>query len=443
MRPSRFVLLGVVLALAFWVGHPRAQAPQVTVFHGIGDLPTGTAGDGSAVRDATRVNGTLYAVGSTAAGNQTPCTSVNPNLPAGCFVITPPLYNLDTPVLWTWAGSGNGTLTALPPGPNFPVGALPGTPGDQITAYAITPGADYIATQAHNNANANATGSNWYRAATSLLPSTTANLLFSGVTTPLSFPAFTALSISDAGSVMYGQGSNGAGNTPPTHIRSVVRSEQGLGANLVSVAPTGKAWGYPIPRGTSSNGQVMVGYAADGFATIGQTVINGATVYRTNTAAFRYVHNPGTLTGTTTAIPALPGGTWNMPVAISASGDTTLVIGDSELYPSGEVYLTNAANVVTTTLGSPNTGMSPRALGGMTADGNVIAVTFASGTSFGLGQVSGIGLPSANKYAYIHNSHGWFNISNVLAAEGINLVAMGWDPTNLAITGIRTVDGVD
>ena len=158
--------------------------------------------------------------------------------------------------------------------------------------------------------------------------------------------------------------------------------------------------------------------------------------------AFRYVHTAGTLTGTTTLIPTLPGGSWNMPVALSATGDRTVVIGNSASYPSGEVYLTDAAHTVTATLGSPNIGLMPRALGGMTADGTVVAVTFAASLA-GQNQINGLGIPTNQKFAYIHNSHGWFHLASVLAAQGVDLVAMGWDPTNLAITGIRTVEGVD
>ena len=50
---------------------------------------------------------------------------------------------------------------------------------------------------------------------------------------------------------------------------------------------------------------------------------------------------------------------------------------------------------------------------------------------------------STRGIAYIHNSHGWFHFASVLAAQGVDLVAQGWDPTNLAITAVRTVDGVD
>ena len=50
----------------------------------------------------------------------------------------------------------------------------------------------------------------------------------------------------------------------PTETRVPVRYEPGLGANFPDLTPTGKTWGFPIPRGTSADGLVMVGAAADG-----------------------------------------------------------------------------------------------------------------------------------------------------------------------------------
>src|SRR5436190_12290228 len=115
MRSLRPLAVSLVIGLTVLVNSSgsRAQAPLVAAFHGIGDLTTGTAGAGSAVHDATRIGGVLYAVGSTAAGNAIVCISTNN--PPGCQ--TPPIYNLDTPVLWTSSGAPAGTLTALPPGP--------------------------------------------------------------------------------------------------------------------------------------------------------------------------------------------------------------------------------------------------------------------------------------------------------------------------------------
>jgi hypothetical protein len=429
MRASRWILPAVLLGLVFAPGHPRAQQPGAA-FHGIGDLAGG--GVGSAVRDATRVDGVTYAVGSS--------TTVNDPAP-------PNLPQLDTPALWTRANSCPpppapsspdpcSVLTALPPGSGFD--GTNGTSGQALSAYAITPFASYIASQARfPNSGA---GTRWVRVERSLLTApdpTTANLDISDMAgLPV---AFAAIAISDNNEVVYGQGTNEDGTRTPR------RYEAGRGINVVDITPTGKTWGVPIPRGTSEDGRVMVGFASDGSAIV-TTTPGGPTggVFGTNAVAFRYEHDAGLLTGTTSLIPMLPdGGTWNMPVAISATGDHTVVIGDSASYPNGEVYLTGASNTLTARLGSPNTAWMPRVLGGMTADGSVIAVTFAGTPNFGPGQISGLGIPTGNRFAYIHNDHGWFQLSTILAAHGIDLVERGWDPTNMAITGIRTVDGVD
>ncbi len=384
-------------------------APPPASFHALGDLPGG--GVGSVARDATRVNGTIYAVGSSAVN----ATAALPAVP-----------NLDTPALWTATNSGS-SLQALPNG-----AAFTSTQTASIFSYQITPDATYLASQAHFS---DATGTNWVRVTRSLLPAIAANL---NLNLGTGAGSFVNLAMSDNGNVNYGIRQVNGGQ--PTETRIPVRYEIGLGVNLPDLTPTGKSWGFPIPRGTSSNGQVMVGAAANNQ--VAYTTVNGAVV--ANAVAFRYVHNPGTLTGTTTLIPTLPnGGSWNMPVALSSTGDQTVVIGNSPEYPNGEVYLTNAANTITARLGSPNAGWTPRPLGGMTSDGAVIAVTFVGGTGPGNNQVGGLGVVPSGRYAYLHNSHGWYHLSSALLAQGVDLVAMGWDPTNVAVLGIRTVEGVD
>ena len=260
---------------------------------------------------------------------------------------------------WTWAGSGSGTLEALPNTALFT-----STQTSPISAYAVTFDGAYLASQARPS---NATGGhNWVRVTRSLLPDIAANLNLSNAP---GTPAFAALAIADSGGVIYGLNQSFPGGVD---TRVAVRYEPGVGVNFPDLTPTGKTWGFPIPRGTSADGLMMVGAAANGQ--VAPIPPSGA-LLATNAVAFRYVHTAGTLTGTTTLIPTLPGGTWNMPVALSTTGDRTLVIGNSASYPSGEVYLTDSANNITATLGSPNIGLMPRALGGMTADGTVVAVT--------------------------------------------------------------------
>jgi hypothetical protein len=405
----RAITGGLVLAAFIGaVGNPPvgAQAPAAA-FYGIGALHV--SGISSAVWDATRVNGTLYAVGGSTmnAGGDNP--------------------SQDTPVLWTRDPAGNASLVALPY-QSF----VMNNPAVHITpsaAYAITPDAHYIASQ--SRASSSISGTQWLRVDRLLLPSPSANLnlfSFSGISSNLT------LAIADDGATVFGQRVSG-----PTAVP--IRYQIGMSANTVDLTPTGKTSGFTIPRGTSRDGLVMVGIASDGPVQL-LTLLDGSR--GTNAVAFRYVHDAATSTGHTTAIPLLPDGTWNMPLAISADGSKTAVIGNTPDFPRGAVYTTDGDNHVTGMFGSPNTAWLPRAPGGMTADGSVIGVTFSGAAGFGGSQqISGIGVPAFTKHAYIHNSHGWFHLSSILASQGIDLAAMGWDPGNLAITGIRTVDGVD
>ena len=93
MRTRRSLLLaGVVIGILMLTCPPSAQPPvPLASFYGIGDLPGGLTT--SIVRDATKVGGTIYAVGSSAA-------AANPNL--------------DTAAIWTFDGANPATLTELP-----------------------------------------------------------------------------------------------------------------------------------------------------------------------------------------------------------------------------------------------------------------------------------------------------------------------------------------
>jgi hypothetical protein len=264
------------------------------------------------VRDATR-GGIIYAVG--AADHSTPGSRY-----AGLYI--------------------GGSLIELPAGSGY--GGTNASEFQQpLSAYAITPLGTYLSSTARFPENSGTSG-RWTRVERSLLPSAAANLNIS-LLTPIGTSANAALALSDDGGVIYGQRGSGV----------PMRFEPSEGHNFPDLTPTGKTSGFPIPRGTSWDGNVMVGVASNGSVVITDPTGNPGT----NAVAFRYEHNDGTLTGTTTVIPMLPGGTWNMPVAMSSDGSQTLVIGDSTEHQHGEVYLTNAANAITATLGSPNTAL--------------------------------------------------------------------------------------
>jgi len=414
MRAPRRVLLLISLALAslFLLESPQAQAPPTAQIYGIGDLAGG--GTASAVRDATRVGGVIYAVG------------------AGMLVAPQPpgagiAAQLDAPVVWR---SSDGLLSELPAGV---AGVTNAFPGAQLTAWAITPlTASYIASVARfTTAN---TSTLWSRVDRLGIPATTAN---QGLGTPA---GFAAVSIADDGNILYGVGSISSVFTP----RRVQLSGVGAGAASIAMTPINKTFGVPIPRGTSDTGAIMVGAAADA-AFAGTSTSSGPfayPVFGTNTVGFRYRHNNGGLA----LLPhADNSGTWSFPIALSRDGLVTLAAGNSAANPSGEVYLISDSDQ-RTLLGSPNTGMIPRMLGGMTDDGAVV-VTFSNEPMQAPGQINGFGLPTGAgnqlRIPYLRNAHGWVLLGSALRELDLDLEALGWDPTSMAVTGVRTAENCD
>ena len=80
-----------------------------------------------------------------------------------------------------------------------------------------------------------------------------------------------------------------------------------------------------------------------------------------NHKAYRYVTGSGVTPGVT-AIPFLPGGTFNDAFAVSPDGNLVLVTGNSAANPNGEAYLydfSKPAAEAITPLGSPNAPWSP------------------------------------------------------------------------------------
>ena len=397
MRKSLLLaaLLAGVVALG---GRPTAQAPAAA-FHGIGDLPGGLTT--SIVRDATKDGGTIYAVGGSNATS-------NPNS--------------DSAVIWTFDGLNPPTLTELP------ATVLIG--GGSISAAAITPTASFIASQARESVTGprsdngqpftipraqpvRVVGSAPFQTVnvnTAPFPTYVSAVPLGGGLTGVSVtvPQATSAAISDDGAVLYG---NAPQTDPVTGLsfgRAVRFDFSTLPSDniLIPLLP-GNTTNGPAARGTSADGSVVVGTSFGGPA--------GAN-------AFRYEHgNPGTVT----LIPRLPGGTFNRGLAVSSDGNLTLVAGNSTqtLAPKSEVYLHHALTEVITRLGSPNTAWGIFGSPGMTADGSVVSATFGPQ-----------GTPEPNRYAYFHNSLGWFRLETALAAQGVFLPNLGW--VDLQITGM-------
>ena len=72
-----------------------------------------------------------------------------------------------------------------------------------------------------------------------------------------------------------------------------------------------------------------------------------------------------------------------------------------------------------------------------------MVVTFVTNSVSQAGSITGLGIPSGVRVPYVHNSHGWFPLGSVLLAEGLDLEALDWVPSDMAVTGVRTVEGMD
>ncbi len=209
---KKLLLLSFLVGIAALTGRPRAQDDPPAVIYGIGDLTGGAVS--SAVRDATRVDGVVYAVGASSANS----TEFPPRL--------------DTPVLWS-------STEGLQPLPNL--ADFVSTQRDALSAYAITPFAEHIASQARTS---DAPGTRWVRVTRGSLPGIAANLDLNNGT---GAHAFAALALSDSGNVVYGQESQADGT------RIVVRYDNGLVSHQICRrARRGACRSRAAPRATAS-----------------------------------------------------------------------------------------------------------------------------------------------------------------------------------------------
>ena len=332
-------------------GAPFAVTAQVKFF-GVGDLPGGIVQ--SQVRDTAKVGNVLYAVGGSA--------------------VDPGSTGNDAAFLWTSTGG----ITALPQ-------LVPGLTGtNPIIGSAITPDAVYIAARARWNPSA-AGQRRAVRVTTSGLA-----LLDLGFLPGFPQQGF-ANAISNDGSILYG-----IARYEPGGLTQAVRfTAAGPTIAAIPFLNPGDNQSGPAPRGTSSDGSVMVGTSA--------TNSNGS---GPGNAAFRYIQGVGV-----SAIPLLAGGTWSAAIAVSPNGNLALVGGDSTAAPNGEVYLYNATASTVTPLGSPALGFGASTLGGMTFDGSVVALTFGS-------------VDDPYSSGFVRNSAGWHDVRAILANAGVNLA--GW-----------------
>ena len=404
-----FLSVCVLLSIVMIGARTGAQGPPppTATLHAIGDIDgPGTDGATTIIRDATRVGGVIYAVGS-AVTHLTTCGGANPA----------PCAAPDTPILWRFdPANATPTLDALPD-------LVVNTTGtSSLTAFDITPDAAYIASQARSAAVGNASAG--VRVTPGLPPSTSVNLnlnaLVPGLTT-----VGGAFAVSDNGAIVYGTATlpTGPGGT---NQANAIRIDTTSATHVVipRVCPTAGAPG--CPAADTSNAVAARGTSANGNVAVGTSTILGTSQRR----AFRYVHGSGV-----TPIPLLPGGVFNNALAVSPDGDKVLVTGNANGIRGNEfgiifdeVYVYTASTDSIERLGSPNaywgaggrlcvgsqcTLAAPNA-GGMTADGAVVAMNF-----------TGSNLPGDSS-AYIHNANGWFHFKSVLAASGVDFNADGW-----------------
>ena len=403
MRTRKWlVLLCLLVGIIGFGDHPKAAGPTAT-FHVIGDLPGG--GATTVIKDATKVNGVIYAVGG-AVTRQTLCGNAG-QVPCGAT---------DTAILWR--SDGNGTPQALPD-----IASPLQNPA--VTAFAITRNASYIASTARDVIPGT---TNSILRAVRVTTNTLANENLSAYLPALTVSAG-AVAVSEPGTVLYGNASGLA-------VRFDTATQTRV--NIPLLCPS---VGGACTHVHNVNGVAEKGTSADGSVAVGSSSFFSApNVF--NRLAYRYVH----ASGVATAIPLLPGGTTNNSLAVSPDGDLALVVGNGTGAPNSEPYLYRASTGEIQRLGSPNPHLleawGPGAricsnsqgpcnqqrllAAGMTADGSVVVMNFGSPSVVG------------GQYAYFHNQHGWFHLTSALFAHGVDLGVGGWDPQTLFISGVSS-----
>ena len=406
MRMPKSVLFLCFLAGIVGFGdHPKAAGPTAT-FHVIGDIDNPSVADGATtiIKDATKAGGVIYAVGG-GVTRQIFCGNTGQG----------PCGGTDTAILWR--SDGNGTPQALPD-----IASPVQNPA--VTAFAITRDASYIASTARDVISGT---TNQITRAVRVTTNTLSNENLSAYSPALTVSA-AAVAVSQSGTILYGNASGLA-------VRFDTATQTRV--NIPLLCPS---VGGACTHVHNVNGVAEKGTSADGSVAVGtSSFFSAPNVF--NRLAYRYVH----ASGVATAIPLLPGGTSNVALAVSPDGNLVLVVGNGTGAPNSEPYLYTADTGQIQRLGSPNNHLleawgpggricsnsqgscgGRTVLGGMSADGSVVAMNFGSPSIFG------------GQYAYFHNEHGWFHLTSALVAHGVDLGVDGWDPQTLFISGVSS-----
>jgi hypothetical protein len=338
-------------------------------FYGIGDLAGGVTN--SQVRDATRVGGTIVAVGS---GAQ--YATSNATAQGG-----------DTPIKWV-QGSGLSVLPEI---------ATDSTNGIKfVAARVITPDGSVIGGSVHNS---NSVQSREPAVWTSSGATLAASIGYLNGPPAANFNNGLINGLSSNGTVAYGATDDG---NSLQIIRYTAGSKVGLGF-LNSGDDTSQAQAHAV----SSDGTVVLGVSNNS----NNAVLSNGIV--TGTQAFRYTYTgttgnaPG---GNMTALPLLVGGSWNMPVALTGDATKAFGVADSAGFANGQLVRWNlGASITADALGSPNTALTFSVLGGTTSDGSVIVGSWGN---------------NSGNTGYFYNANGWFDFQTAMTNAGVNLT--GW-----------------
>jgi hypothetical protein len=349
-------LLALAALFQLLVSTALAQA----TLHGVGDLPGGAVS--SDLRAAIKWEGVLIGVGGSAANGMSP----------------------DTGFVWTSTGG----ITAIP---NLVTNTTAIGP---VFASAITPNGAYIASRSRSVSS----GENRHAVRVTRSGLTSTDLGVIGSHTQFS----AATGISSDGSILFGFARYEAGGK-----NKAVRYNFGtLTIDEIPFLNGGDDSSAPAGRAVSANGHVMIGTSTN-------TGVDGNDFYGAGNRAFRYELGVGV-----TAIPLLPGGTWSVAVALTTDGNRALVVGESAGAPQGEAYIRNSAINKTIRLGTPNGSWRANNLGGISADGSVVALSWIDGNT--------------PKFPGIHNAAGWHDLTDLATRAGVDLT--GWSLRN--ITGL-------
>lgn len=357
MKPTNIIKIPIPCSLVFtllFLSFANAWAGPVR-FYRIGDLSGGIFR--SEVRDALRTRTGLVAVGNG--------TQLDGSLSG------------DTPVRWTPSG---GLVPLAPLVPN----ASP-LQKSIITASAISGNGRVIAARSRSHTSGDERLAVIYPNG-GITPTCLGQI-------PGGAEYSAATAVSDDGSVVYGWSQN-ATNKYAQAFRWTARE----GLRPLGFLFPGDLDSSPTPRGVSDDGSVMIGTSiADATTGLGRGYV--------------YRHRHGM-----SALPLLPGGTWNGTFGLTPSGRTIVGYGNSTAHPNGEIVLWDCRGrarslglPASVTRVSPNNGF-----GGVSAGGHVVAFTFDT--------------------AYVHNRRGWFDLEEVLLNSDIDLHE--W--TSLSVSGMSS-----